>query len=63
MLVRDGDRVVLVERALEAAETWALPGGHPEYDEDPSEAAARELGEETGLRADPGDPTSTFHTT
>jgi ADP-ribose pyrophosphatase YjhB (NUDIX family) len=34
---------------------WMLPGGHPEYDEQPPVAVARELEEETGLCVDPAD--------
>ena len=33
------------------AGTWALPGGHLEYREDPVACARRELLEETGLEA------------
>lgn len=52
VLVRDDDRVLLIERAPAETETWAIPGGHPEYDEDPVVGAARELAEETGLVVD-----------
>jgi len=57
VIVRDGDRVLLIERAPSASETWAIPGGHPEWDEAPVVGAARELAEETGLRVDPADLT------
>ncbi len=43
-----GDGEVLL---IEADTGWELPGGHPEYDEAPRAAAARELAEETGLAA------------
>lgn len=55
VVVRDGREVVLIERATDRVGTWAFPGGHPEYDEEPAVAACRELEEETGLRADPAD--------
>jgi len=49
-------RVCCIERGEPpAAGAWALPGGHPEYDEELPVGAARELAEETGLRVDPGD--------
>ena len=49
--VVDGDRVLLVERAVPPdAGSWTIPGGHLEVEEDPREAAVRELQEETGLR-------------
>jgi len=51
VVVRD-DAVLLVERA-DAPGTWCLPGGHVDHGESPSAAAARELGEETGLAVDP----------
>lgn len=56
--VVDGDRVCCIERGEPPAEgAWALPGGHPEYDEELPVGAARELAEETGLRVDPDDLT------
>lgn len=55
VIVRDGARVVLIERAIPAVGVWALPGGHPEYDEEPADAASRELAEETGLEIAPED--------
>jgi len=55
VLVRDGDEVLLVQRAAgRDAGRWDLPAGHPEYDEPAREAAARELHEETALAVDPG---------
>ncbi|GLY20219.1 DNA mismatch repair protein MutT [Kineosporia sp. NBRC 101677] len=51
VVVRDG--AVLLGRRLGAhgADTWAFPGGKVSAGERPEVAAARELQEETGLRA------------
>jgi len=54
VFVRDGDRLLLLREPGEDGR-WVIPGGHSEYDEEPVDAAARELEEETGLRADPED--------
>lgn len=53
VVVRDGDAALLIERAAPPVGVWAIPGGHPEFDEPPAHAAARELREETGLGVDP----------
>lgn len=52
--VLDGDRVLLVERAVPPDPgAWTIPGGHLEFEEDPRVGAARELREEAGLSVDP----------
>lgn len=50
----DGWRVLLIERRDPPYQgCLALPGGYVEYGEDPAEAAARELAEETSLHVTP----------
>ena len=49
LVVRDG-RVLLVRRVMEPKRgLWSLPAGFVDADEDPAEAAVREVREETGL--------------
>jgi len=50
-LVRDAaGRLLLVRRAIPPGKgLWALPAGYVDADEDPRQAAAREVREETGL--------------
>jgi 8-oxo-dGTP diphosphatase len=51
--VLDGDRVLLVERAVPPdSGAWTIPGGHLEFEEEPREGAVRELREEAGLSVD-----------
>jgi len=50
-IVRDGDKVLLVRRAVDPfAGRWSLPGGFIEAEETPEDGALRELYEETGIR-------------
>lgn len=44
----NGDAVLL--RLHEKYDTWFPPGGHVELDEDPEEAALREVAEEVGIQ-------------
>lgn len=50
------DEFLLVKRGIEPGKgKWSLPAGFLEIEESAKEAAARELEEETGLRAEPGE--------
>ncbi|AIP64890.1 NUDIX hydrolase [Burkholderia thailandensis] len=52
-----GDDVILVQRGKEPQKgTWGFPGGSVEPGESLRDAAARELFEETGVRAEIGEP-------
>jgi len=52
-IVRDGQLLLGLRKAVFGAGTWALPGGHLEFMERADYTIARELREETGLRVDP----------
>ena len=60
-LVRDGERLLLVEERepVDVISTWMLPGGKVESAETLTDALHRELREETGLRL-VGEPTLAF---
>lgn len=50
------NQVLLIKRGGEPNKgDWSYPAGYLEYNEKPEEGAARELQEETGLKADPED--------
>ncbi|KYH38502.1 MAG: hypothetical protein AYL28_003480 [Candidatus Bathyarchaeota archaeon B23] len=53
VLIREGDRYLLVRRAAEPdAGLWSIPGGLVEVGEGVKEAAVREAREETGLEVE-----------
>src|SRR5579875_658656 len=54
VVVRDGEVIVIVpvKRASDGRRVLGLPKGHPDGEETPAEAATREVGEETGVRAE-----------
>lgn len=50
VLVRNGDRYLLIKRAVEPdSDLWSIPGGLVEVGERAAESAVREAKEETGL--------------
>lgn len=53
VVVRGGRDVLLMDPV--SKDDWELPGGHPEAEEEPIDAAVRELCEETGVEAESSD--------
>ena len=62
VLVDEQDRVLLLRRHRLVPDRWGweLPGGLVDEDEEPADAAVRELEEETGYRAGRVEPLITF---
>lgn len=56
VLIEKDGKILLVKRGIKPWKgKWSLPAGYQELGEEPAEAAARELGEETGVEVDPGE--------
>jgi len=53
VVVHDGHTLLVQRRNPPNAGLWGFPGGHVEWGETALDAAARELGEETGVVATP----------
>ena len=62
-LITQEDQVLLVQRANDPKKgLWVMPAGFMEWDEDPAEAARREVLEETGLDVHIDRLLDVFHT-
>lgn len=66
-LIRRNDNTILLgkRKGAHGAQTWAPPGGHLEFKEDPVACAIRETKEETGIdivNVKPGPCTNDFFT-
>ena len=51
VVIKDKKILLMQRRGSEGSGTWAIPGGKVDFMEDPKDACARELLEETGLIA------------
>ncbi|WP_414837811.1 NUDIX hydrolase [Candidatus Nanosalina sp. VS9-1] len=56
VIVREDEKILFIKRGIEPGKgEWSLPAGFLELEESPSEAAVRELEEETGLKVEEED--------
>ncbi len=53
-IIRQHDKILLLDQNVNAERSWSLPGGKLEEDETLAEGVAREVREETGLEIEVG---------
>ena len=62
VIIEQNNKLLLLQRAHEPwVGSWMIPAGYVEADEDPRDAAIREVLEETGLRVELGDLVKTYY--
>ena len=61
VVIKDGDKILLMHRIKNGAEYFVLPGGSVEDGESVTDAAIREAKEETGLDIEINKPLWRFH--
>jgi len=59
LIVRDG-KFLALELEVGRKKVWDLPGGKVEHGEEPMQTLAREVWEETGLKAEPKEPVGVY---
>ena len=62
VIIEQDNKLLLLQRAHEPwVGSWMIPAGYIEADEDPQDAAKREVFEETGLNVELGDLVKTYY--